>query len=121
MNLAAGIFGSLGILLGTILTSFAGATNESGPPAPPRELKVIPRPLRVDLNWTKAEARTAYDVQRAQKPGGPFESLPPEIPGLNFYTDFIGTPGGDYYFRVRSCRTEDTNRPPVTSDWSQVR
>ena len=113
--------GSRGFLLATVLSSFVATPNDSVSLAPPKDLQVLSRQLRVDLAWTDADMTVKYEVQRSQSPNGPFETLPTEIPNLAIYTDFIGQSGGDYYYRVRASRTEETNQPAVFSPSSEVR
>ena len=121
MWLSMTTIGAGGLLLASVLSSGGTPSNDGAPPAPPRELKVLSRPLRVDLAWGATDTPVNYEVQRSLSPNGPFETLPVEFPRLAVYSDFIGQSGGDYYYRVRACRPEATNLPAVFSAWSDVR
>ena len=82
------------LLLATVLTSAAAPSNDSVPLAPPRDLRVLSRQLRVDLAWGAIETPVKFEVQRSRNPKGPFETLPVEFPSLAIYTDLVGQSRG---------------------------
>jgi hypothetical protein len=93
---------------------------DSNGPAVPSRVKALSRQLRVDLNWENVGTPANFEVQRARSKDGAFETLPTQLPQLNCFTDFIGQPGGKYYYRVRSVRTNGAQNGWVGSAWSQI-
>ena len=101
-----------------------GGQPVAGSPSPmaaPGHFQALSRQLRVDLVWDAAGPGATYEVQRARNASGPFEALPARLPGVNAYSDFIGQPGGEYYYRVRTIRSAGTNAATAPSAWSAVR
>ncbi len=110
------------LLLSAAFCSCVAAEADAKPPAPPRDIKVLSRQLRVDLVWAASEAPLNYEVRRARSPDGPFEPLPVELTNVNVnaYSDFIGQAGGGYFYQVRAIRPGETNQPPIASAWSET-
>ena len=79
-------------------------------------LRVLSRQLRVDLVWDQPESPVGFEVQRASSLAGPFEPLHRGLPEVSIYSDFLGQPGGDYFYKVRSVQPKGG----VVSDWSSV-
>jgi hypothetical protein len=102
--------------------SAAGGSAESKDAAkliPPANVRVLSRQLRVDVIWDGADTSARFEVQRASHREGPFEILPEPIPGVCAFSDFIGTSGGNYFYRIRTVRDE-TNQPVISSSWSEI-
>ena len=99
-----------------LLSSLAALTFPAAALEAPQGLRVHSRQLRVDLEW-QPEASLHYEIQRGSSLQGPFETVSNYFPQLNLATDFIGRPGGDCFYRVRSVRT---NPPAEFSNWSPV-
>lgn len=112
---------SLTLCGGLALWLMGGATHaEVLRPAPPQGLRALSRQLRVDLLWDDDGTGSGYEIQRATKPDGPFTALPSHLPGLPMHSDFIGAAGGEFTYRVRSCRTNQPSREVATSDWTAL-
>lgn len=102
-------------------TDSAVSSNKLLPPASPGNVRALSRQLRVDLLWDARDGSQIYQVQRASAAAGPFESLPEQVASANAYSDFIGSSGGQFYYRVRAVHHGQTNQPPIYSEWSAVR
>ncbi len=86
----------------------------------PAKVRALSRQLRVDLVWDAADSSTTYEIQRSEKRNGPFEALPEQVAAVNGYSDFCGTSGGKFYYRVRAVHRADMNQSPVFSQWSAI-
>lgn len=86
----------------------------------PQGLKVFPRQLRIDLAWSEDPGGGRFEVQRANKPDGPFTTLTRHVPDWPFHSDFVGSAGAEYFYRVRLIRTNDSGQPPSCSGWSPI-
>jgi exo beta-1,2-glucooligosaccharide sophorohydrolase (non-reducing end) len=107
----------LGCLLVGWLAGFVAMAEEVRL-VPPAGLRALPRQLRVDLLWEDSGSNVSYEVQRAVKPDGPFTTLPSPLPGLTMHSDFIGTAGGDFFYRVCGLRPNESSRKILHSDWT---
>lgn len=114
-------FVCVGSLLPMVCVSGSGeALNEPAALIPPKNVRVLSRELRVDLIWDATDSSANYEVQRADKRDGPFKALPDQIAAVNAYSDFIGSSGGRFFYRVRAVHHRETNQAPVFSAWSEV-
>ncbi|MFO1512045.1 MAG: glucoamylase family protein [Verrucomicrobiota bacterium] len=87
-------------------------------PSPPGGLRALSRQLRVDLVWEDAANGASYEVQRATQAGGPFTDLNSHLPRVPIHSDFIGSAEGEFFYRVRSLRTNQPSQEILRSDWS---
>jgi hypothetical protein len=97
---------------------FASISSHAADLAPgtPTGLRALSRQLRVDLLW-EPDFVSAFEVERATRAGGPYTHLPSHFPTLTIHSDFIGRAGGEFFYRVRSVRTNE-QRKVVRSDWT---
>lgn len=86
----------------------------------PKELKVLPRQLRVDLVWSSAAPSAIYEVQRGDRLDGTFETVSNEFPGLNVFSGLVGKAGLEQFYRVRSVVAAGEGQPARRSEWSPV-
>ena len=75
----------------------------------PENVRAASRQWRVDLYWAEGDLwrkdpQTYYEVQRAVKPKGPFETINGELVKIPAYTDFFGKPVKEHYYRVRMIK-----------------
>lgn len=96
---------------------------------PISEIEALPRIHRVDVLWHKSVTEKTwrlpltYEIQRAEKPTGPFRQVNTRVVHLPMYSDFIGKSGVTYYYRVRSNRERRGKggvKTMETSTWSKV-
>jgi hypothetical protein len=85
-----------------------------------KDFRVLSRQLRVDLSWREALEPGTYEIQRGLSRDSGFETVSSLSPDLGYYCDFIGQPGGDYYYRVRSVRLATNGQPASASAWSET-
>ena len=104
-----------------LLPAFAalGANQEpkQSPIAVPQNLRTVPRPLSVHLQWESSEGSMGYELQRAPTSNGMFVTLPSNFPLLPIHNDFVGE-ATNYYYRVRSIQTNGLGHI-LPSDWSK--
>lgn len=91
------------------------AENVSRPA--PANLRSYSRQLRVDLRWDELGG-ARFEVQRATNRSGPFLTLTAPLPAVPIFSDFVGVPAGEFFYRVRSIATNEPNRDVLISDWS---
>ncbi|MHC5182672.1 MAG: hypothetical protein ACYSPI_00085, partial [Planctomycetota bacterium] len=75
----------------------------------PENVRAASRQWRVDLYWAEGDLwrkdpQTYYEVQRAVKPEGPFETINDGFVKIPAYTDFFGKPANEHYYRVRMIK-----------------
>ena len=84
----------------------------------PKNLVALDRQLRVDLQWEgPSYSDTIYQIQRSEKPGGPFTTLP-DTATFPIYSDFVGQSEQTYYYRVREVSAKGGSFTPL-SEWTQ--
>jgi hypothetical protein len=84
----------------------------------PKNLVALDRQLRVDLQWEgPSYSDTIYQIQRAEKSGGPFEMLS-DTATFPIYSDFVGQSDQTYYYRVREVSAKRGSFTPL-SEWTQ--
>lgn len=105
-------------LLVVLLTAISANAGEVRP-SPPVGLRALSRQLRVDLLWEDDRQITGYEVQRAAQAGGPFTDLISHLPRVPIHSDFIGTAGGEFFYRVRSLRTNEGSPAVLRSEWTE--
>lgn len=105
------------ILLTSLFTSlslvFSACTTTPKPQAS-FEVEALPRMLRVDLVWPNQGEGLHYEVQRADRMSGEYETLDHITPTVHLYSDYLGESGLTRYYRVRSFDPETGK----TSPWS---
>jgi hypothetical protein len=111
--------GILSLFFAASLCSSTAAPADGKPLAMPKDFRVMSRQLRVDLAWDDTDPAMSYEIQRSAKADGNFETLPVELPGVNAYSDFIGTSGQSFFYRMRMVSMV-TNQAPATSAWSEA-
>lgn len=82
-------------------------------------IRALPRQLRVDLIWEPGSL-PHYEVARAAQSNGPWEALPNPTPEFHVYSDYIGEPGQQYYYRVRNVRLSKAGDVVDSNDWLDV-
>lgn len=80
-------------------------------------LKALPRMLRVDLVWEKKADHAVYEVRRAEKPEGPFETLENPLPMVNVFSDVLGESEITRYYQVRLSSVGNVSKD---GEWSEV-
>lgn len=83
-------------------------------PVTPGGLEAKGHHLRVDLRWTPAgdEGEVFYNVYRGDSAEGPFERINEERCAVHLYSDFAGTNGATYYYRVTALNAEFDESEP---------
>jgi hypothetical protein len=79
-------------------------------------VEALPRMLRVDLVWPNQGEGLHYEVQRADSPNGPFETLKHITPTVHLFSDYLGEAAITRSYRVRSINPASGD----TGDWSEV-
>ena len=84
----------------------------------PKTLVALDRQLRVDLQWEgPSYSDTIYQIQRAEKSGGPFEMLS-DTATFPIYSDFVGQSDQTYYYRIREVSAKG-GAFTLLSEWTQ--
>ena len=102
----------------TVVVPIASVSPTAMPAPAAPDLKALSRQLRVDLVWNASDS-AKYEVQRAEKPEGPFTTLAEQLE-RPFESDFIGEGHREFYYRVRSVLPQPGNKISLYSPWSQV-
>ena len=82
-------------------------------------IRALPRQLRVDLIWEAGDL-PHYEVARATQANGPWAVLPNPTPEFHLYSDYIGSAGQQYFYRVRNVRLSKSGEVVESAAWSDV-
>lgn len=82
-------------------------------------IRALPRQLRVDLIWVPS-GLPHYEVQRSESIDGPWITLENRTPEFHVFSDYIGEPDVEYFYRVRNVRLNRQGHVAEVAPWSEV-
>lgn len=91
-----------------------------GLPVPPLEVPAAPRLLPInsaaEISWQGSVGATLYDVERAEKPGGPWTTVGKDVDDTwvryrPLFADTQAKPGTSYYYRVLAKNVSGVSPP----------
>ena len=98
----------------------AKAFEVQGLPVLPLEIPAAPKLLPItspaEISWQGSVGATLYDVERAEKPGGPWAAVGKDVDDTwvryrPLYADTQAKPGSSYYYRVLAKNMIGVSQP----------
>jgi len=95
---------TLTLVVAALVLSGCGLLGPAEPPAAPDGLKVSAGDYadRIRVSWESVDKAGDYELERALRPGGPFD--PVGRTGSTHHDDPDVKLGETYWYRVRACR-----------------